>query len=173
MGAGNKYELRTAIPPPAPTPPAVPSPESEYESEYESEEEEEKSPSPPPPARTPTPPPPQCEMCGLLLTENCLRHDMSSASVLEILKEKLLAPLCVWSARASFGEERHQGGSSQRPHRRHRWHKDKDCIHIFQFTLRTSGKSEDIWFESDEALILIDSSYDILSTPQGIFIILA
>ena len=28
-----------------------------------------------------------------------------------------------------------------------------DCIYIFQFTLRTSGKSEDIWFESDEALI--------------------
>ena len=41
-----------------------------------------------------------------------------------------------------------------------------DCIYIFQFTLRTSGKSEDIWFESDEALI--NSSYDILSTPQGI-----
>ena len=88
MGAGNKYELRTAIPRPPPTPPPAPSPESEYESEYESEEEEEKSPSPPPPARTPTPPPPQCEMCGLLLTENCLRYDMSSASVLEILKEK-------------------------------------------------------------------------------------
>ena len=127
MGAGNKYELRTAIPRPPPTPPPAPSPESEYESEYESEEEEEKSPSPPPPARNPTPPPPQCEMCGLLLTENCLRYDMSSASVLEILKKKkLLAPLCAWIARASFGEERHQGGSSQRPHRHHRWHKDKD-----------------------------------------------
>ena len=87
MGAGNKYELRTAIPPPPPTPPPASSPESEYESEYESEEEEEKSPSPPPPARTPTPPPPQCEMCGLLLTENCLRCDMSSASVLEIPKK--------------------------------------------------------------------------------------
>ena len=45
---------------------------------------------------------------------------------LKFWKKKLLAPLCAWIARASFGEERHQGGSSQRPHRHHRWHKDKD-----------------------------------------------
>ena len=74
MGAGNKYELRTATPPAPPTPPPLPSPESEYESEYEEEEEEEEeSPVAPHPARTPTPPPPQCEICGLVLTENCLR----------------------------------------------------------------------------------------------------
>jgi len=86
MGAGNKYELRTAIPPPPPTPPPLPSPESEYESEYdeEEEEEEEESPDPPAPARTPTPPPPQCEMCGLVLTENCL-----STSVCVVCTSKL------------------------------------------------------------------------------------
>ena len=101
MGAGNKYELRTAIPPAPPTPPPLPSPESEYESEYE-EDEEEESPAPPPPAHTPTPPPPpQCDMCGLLLTENCLRCPLEIVSFI-----KLSARRCVSSARASCGEER-------------------------------------------------------------------
>ena len=47
-------------------------------------------------------------------------------------------------------------------------HHDRfDCIYIFQFTLRTSGKSEDIWFESDEALI--NSSYDIYLVHPKVF----
>ena len=113
MGAGNKYELRTAIPPPPPTPPPIPTPESEYESEYE--EEEEEIPPPPPPPRTPTPPPPQCEMCGLLLTENCLRW--IRFSVLQIIVVKLSAPRCALSARASCGEGRPLGESSPTPPR--------------------------------------------------------
>ena len=93
MGAGNKYELRTAIPPPPPTPPPIPSPESEYESEYE-EEEEEESPDPPPPAHTPTPPPPpQCDICGLPLTENCLRCLVKIVSL--ILHQTFSTSVCV------------------------------------------------------------------------------